>query len=116
MLAMPRHLSLPAVLIAGAVLSAVGCQAGSACFDYARPVADCQCNCCGCERCGSVHCCGCNSGGCATGNCSAQGDGMSGAPMMEEGPASQGSAQPAPTPQAMPQTSGSMTHGAAYYQ
>jgi hypothetical protein len=80
---MLRHLSLPAVLIAAAILSAVGCQACSSCYDYSRPVADSQCGCCGCQRCGSAHC-GCNSCDCNSGE--AQG----GQVMMDENDAPQG--------------------------
>jgi hypothetical protein len=93
---MLRSLSMPALLIAAAIISAVGCQACNSCYDYARPVADCQCNCCGCGRSGSAFSgCGCNSGGCSTGGCSCNGGGGQ---VMEEGAVEQ-----APTPQAMPQ-------------
>ncbi|HEY4232103.1 MAG TPA: hypothetical protein VGM76_01635 [Lacipirellulaceae bacterium] len=112
---MLRHLSSPAMLVAGAILSAVGCQACSSCYDYSRPVADCQCNCCGCERCGSAHC-GCNSCGCTTGDCAMQDGDASGATMMEEGPASQGSVQQGPVPQSMPQGSRTMNQGPASAQ
>ena len=95
---MLRPIWMPAWLLAAALLSAVGCQACSSCYDYARPVADCQCNCCGCQRAGSVHCCGCNSGGCESGNCTGSGE-YSGEPEAVEGAVQQG--QPNPAPQSM---------------
>jgi hypothetical protein len=103
---MLRSLSLSAVLFAGAILSAVGCQTGSSCYDYARPVSDCQCGCCGCGRCGSAYS-GCGCGGCGTCNCGVQADAAVG-PTMQQGTVEQGPVQSKPSSQTMPQNGGTM--------
>src|SRR5262245_44109198 len=75
---MLRRLSLLAVLSMAAIFSANGCRSCSSCYDYSKPVANCECDACGTHRCGSAYngsmgeVCGCN-GGCATGGCTVGG-------------------------------------------
>lgn len=51
---MLRLFLLPALLFAGAVVSATGCRSCSTCHDYDPPVACCQCGACDGHRSGSA--------------------------------------------------------------